>query len=102
MYPLKVGKRAAHNKWVTLATKGELPDLNDLLEAVNRYKQSDKVKQGFICHPATWLHQGRWADELEVPDQSKVAPACETCGVLLGGLTMCPLLDRACPQGLPS
>jgi len=101
-YPLKVAKRAAHTKWITLATKRELPELDDLLLAVERYKQSEPVKRGFIAHPATWLNQGRWTDQLEVPEEKLPAPECAKCGVVLVGMISCPMLDRQCAAALPS
>jgi hypothetical protein len=64
-YPKKVGKTAAKRKWDHLK-----PDMNlkaKILRAVYAQKKSDQwAKDGgqFIPHPATWLNQGRWEDEL--------------------------------------
>ena len=43
--------------------------------------KKDGTEKQFICHPATWLHQGRWDDETvvklaEVEKPRRVCPAC--------------------------
>ena len=63
-YPKKVGKGAAEKSW-----KKHKPDLAVVLEALEKQKNSDQwVRDGgqFIPHPATWLNQKRWEDEVEV------------------------------------
>lgn len=69
-YPRKVGKDAARKAWH--ARKKELPPIADILAAVDAQRRSDAwQKDGgqFIPHPATWLRQGRWADEVIVAGQ---------------------------------
>jgi uncharacterized protein YdaU (DUF1376 family) len=64
-YPRKVGKEKAFLEW-----KKRRPDramLDVMLAAIATQKQSrDWLKDHgeFIPHPSTWLHQGRWLDEL--------------------------------------
>ena len=67
VYPRKVGKKAAQKAWDRATDK---PDLPTLLAALEAQKRSDRwTKEGgqFIPNPATWLNQGRWADEAAFP-----------------------------------
>lgn len=62
-YPRKAGKEAARKAFA----KAKVP-VATLVAAVERQKKSAQwQKDGgqFIPHPATWLNQGRWQDELE-------------------------------------
>ena len=62
-YPRKAGKDAARKAFA----KAKVP-VATLVAAVERQKKSAQwQKDGgqFIPHPATWLNQGRWQDELE-------------------------------------
>ena len=68
-YPKRIGKTAAYKAW----GKAKLPALDVVLLAVEKQKKSKQwqADQGqYIPHPATWLNQGRWDDELEeaLPD----------------------------------
>lgn len=63
VYPRKIGKEAARKAWEK--AKGK-PAVGDILVAIEQQKQSEQWKKDggqFIPHPATWLNQGRWADE---------------------------------------
>lgn len=68
LYPRKVGKLAARREWEravrTAQVEGQTAE--DILRGVERYRGevADKDVQ-FICHPRTWLHQGRWMDEAD-------------------------------------
>lgn len=65
-YPRKAGKKAAWKAWKAAKDK---PDLARILAALERAKQSPdwtKDHGKFIPHPATWLNQGRWDDEVPV------------------------------------
>ncbi len=87
-FPRKVGKPLAKAKWDAITNGGlstrtldrdsglyvaiELKaSPEELLEGARRYAKAQvdpntyKLKDGgrFICHPATWLNQGRWEDE---------------------------------------
>lgn len=66
IYPRKVGKKAALNSWKKLKPDAEL--FERIIQAVATAKASDQWIRGngrFIPHPATWLNQGRWDDELD-------------------------------------
>lgn len=70
-YPRKVGKDAAYRVWKRL--NGTRPALAALVSAIESQTQSDQwQKEGgqFIPHPATWLNQGRWADDPEIKTTS--------------------------------
>ena len=71
-YPRKVGKEAARRSWAK--TKGKRPTINVLLKAVEDQKKTEqwnKDRGAFIPHPATWLNQGRWDDEVETQTVSQ-------------------------------
>lgn len=63
-YPKKVGKEAARKAWVK--AKGK-PSVLEIIAALDKQKNSEQWKRNsgqFIPNPATWLNQGRWADEV--------------------------------------
>lgn len=71
-YPKKVGKDAALRAWKK--RNGDRPATGFLLESIYNQKQSDqwtKDNGQYIPNPATWINQGRWADEVEVREKSK-------------------------------
>lgn len=82
-YPRKIGKAAAFKKWQSL--KKNLPSIDRVLESIETQKQTDQWKKDggqFIPHPATWLNQGRWDDEIKPEqDQNKttyvICPNCK-------------------------
>jgi len=61
-YPKKVGKDKARIAW---NKKKHKPHIELILESVQAYKTSKKVKEGFVCLPTTWINEGRWYDEHE-------------------------------------
>ena len=70
-YPRKVAKRAAQKAWNKLSPSEQMSAV-EALEAHNRYYRVKGTGQDFIPHPATWLNQGRWEDELEIAPLDKV------------------------------
>jgi hypothetical protein len=65
-YPRKVGKDKAFAEWKKRRPDRAMLDL--MLAAIEVQKTSDQwMRDGgqFIPHPSTWLHQGRWQDELD-------------------------------------
>ena len=85
-YPRKIGKPLARAKWEAITGPGletrtldrdsntyveitltATPD--EILEGAKRYTKSKmdpntyKIDTKYVCHPATWLNQGRWEDE---------------------------------------
>ena len=68
LYPRKTGKLAAWAEWQRMDKKFGISNGNFemVIESLKKQNEifSDKDKQ-FIPHPRTWLHQGRWMDEVE-------------------------------------
>ena len=65
-YPRKVGKDAAWRAWKNRQREKSLPELPELLQALERARgcaQWQREGGQYIPHPATWLGQGRWMDE---------------------------------------
>lgn len=63
IYPRKVGKGAALKRWRSMSA----PDRHAALDAVPRHTarwSRERTETRFIPHPATWLSQGRWHDDL--------------------------------------
>ena|SRR5690554_4880690 len=84
VYPRKIGKALARAKWTAITNGGlrtrtldrdsqtfveiELRATpSEIIEGAKRYREAmyDRHTRQFskyICHPATWLNQGRWED----------------------------------------
>lgn len=86
-FPRKVGKGAALKLWKRLGPSQELQAR--IIAAVGSQRQSDQWRREdgrFIPHPATWLNQGRWDDEVSADLAARsVTPgkrpwACDSCG----------------------
>jgi hypothetical protein len=60
VYPRKVGKKAAVKAWRAAKDR---PGIDQVCKAVRAQAVSRQWQEGFVPHPATWLNQGRWADE---------------------------------------
>lgn len=78
-YPRKVGKDAA---WKAFEKRRPDADLTDrMIAAVNEQRRTLAwTKDGgeYIPHPATWLNQGRWQDEVNRP-MSQVSGRPQGC-----------------------
>lgn len=61
-YPSRVGKKAALKAWDRAKDR---PPIEVILAAIEAQKKGRKWKEGYVPNPATWLNQGRWADEPE-------------------------------------
>jgi hypothetical protein len=67
-YPKKAAKGAARKVWARLRPSAEL--LASMLAAIERQRQCEQWRRErgrFIPHPATWLGQSRWEDEVAGP-----------------------------------
>jgi hypothetical protein len=65
-YPNKVGKQVATASWFKVASRGVIP-FEKIMDTVEKFKTSTKWREEngkYIPHPATWLNQQRWTDEL--------------------------------------
>ena len=69
-YPRKVAKGAAARAWAKIAARPDAPPIEHLLRAVATYEASVSDPK-YICHPATWLGQERWNDELSAATQTQ-------------------------------
>ena len=65
LYPRKQGRRAAEKSWQRLSSQ-EQQDAFDALSNHIEYWKLKQTEKDFIPHPATWLNQGRWEDELDM------------------------------------
>jgi len=66
-YPVHVGGKPALEKWKKKLKDGTLPDIEILLMAIKKQKAWREKTEGFKPdwkHPATWLHQECWNDEM--------------------------------------
>lgn len=62
-YPRKVGKGAARNRW-TRMSEGDRKAALDAAELHAERWRRERTEVRFIPHPATWLGQQRWLDDL--------------------------------------
>ena len=61
--PRKVGKKGAN---VAYRAALKTVDAEELIAGMEKYAKkmaSERTEPRFICHPTTWLQQGRWEDE---------------------------------------
>ncbi len=73
-FPNKTGKKDAWRAWQKARDR---PRIEDVLIALDQAKRSDRWRRGFIPNPATWLNQGRWADELPASGAHKARTMVE-------------------------
>jgi len=73
-YPKKVAKPQAEKSWSRISPDSDL--LQKILAAVEVQRQSElwtKDEGKFIPHPATWLNNQRWNDEVSIPAPQRKA-----------------------------
>ena len=68
-YPRKVAKPAAKKAWQRLSPKEQLK--SKIFSAIDDHKNTDQWREGFIPHPATWINQKRWEDEVDMFNYKK-------------------------------
>lgn len=89
-YPKKVGKDAA---WIEFQKRNPGDDLIDeMIAVVHGQRASEQWRKDggqYIPHPRTWLHQGRWQDEVKPAAKSRGEPSYlawdEECKAIHGG-----------------
>jgi hypothetical protein len=69
-YPRKVSKKIAQQEWNRL-TPMEQTKCLEVIHTHIKYWQATNTEPQFIPHARTWIHQGRFDDELEMP-QAKI------------------------------
>ena len=68
-YPRKVGKGAARKAWAKAIKKA---DVHYIISSATCYaKTIVGTDQTYVPHPATWLNQERWEDELKVDNNNE-------------------------------
>jgi hypothetical protein len=73
IYPRKVAKKAAEKAWKQMTFVEQTKALSAVTQHV-KYWQIKETEHEFIPHPATWLNQGRYDDELVIePPKPKLA-----------------------------
>lgn len=73
LYPRRVAKRAALKAWEKEMRSGTNPE--EIIEGLRRQLAHLLAKEAqFIPHPATWLNQGRWEDEVNEQPVRKPEP----------------------------
>ena len=73
-YPRKVAKKTAMQSFAKLPMD-EQELAVDALETHIEYWKLQETATEFIPHPATWLNQGRYFDELELKPKASKKPA---------------------------
>lgn len=71
-YPRKIGKENAYKVWVRLAPLEELS--KKIISSVAEHLKTEQWQEDvrFIPHPATYLNQKRWEDEIKIKDNSVI------------------------------
>jgi len=72
IYPRKIAKAVARKAWSKLTAEQQLMAAK-VIDSHCQYWKTKETELEFIPHPATWLNQERWEDELviEPKKQSK-------------------------------
>lgn len=66
VYPRRIAKKEAMKKFTKAV--GDGADPQKIIDGAKAYSRSVEGKeQKYIAHPSTWLNQGRWDDEPELP-----------------------------------
>lgn len=73
LYPRKVGKLEARKAFNTIGRTKDAPSGDELIDGIKRLVAEGRDER-FVPHPATWLRQGRWADEIK-PTPVEPTPA---------------------------
>jgi len=66
-YPKKIGRGYAFKIWKKINPENGL--MEKMIAKVEAFKKSEQWKREkgqYIPHPATWLNQGRWDDEIKI------------------------------------
>lgn len=71
MYPRKVEKKKARDKWDRLDPKKQALAIADLPK---RMKSDDQWLRGFIPHPTTYINGERWEDEIRTEGAKSKLP----------------------------
>jgi hypothetical protein len=64
LFPRKVGKLEARKAFNTIGRTTDAPSGDELINGIKALIAEGRDER-FIPHPATWLRQGRWSDEVK-------------------------------------
>jgi len=65
LYPRKIAKATARKAWAKLSAEQQLMAAK-AIDTHCQYWSAKETELEFIPHPATWLNQERWEDELVI------------------------------------
>jgi hypothetical protein len=65
IYPRKIAKAVARKAWQRLTPEQQLMAAK-VIDSHCQYWKTKETELEFIPHPATWLNQERWEDELVI------------------------------------
>jgi hypothetical protein len=65
LYPRKIAKATARKAWAKLSPEQQLMAAK-AIDTHCQYWSAKETELEFIPHPATWLNQERWEDELVI------------------------------------
>jgi hypothetical protein len=71
-YPHKVGKDAAKRAFAKVVSK-DMVAFDTLIDRLADYIRAKPIDRPW-CNPATWLNEGRWADEPALPSSTAPPP----------------------------
>jgi len=72
LYPRKIAKAVARKSWQRLTAEQQLMAAKAISSHCDYWKAKETELE-FIPHPATWLNQERWEDELVIePKKEKI------------------------------
>jgi hypothetical protein len=69
-YPKKEGKKPAFKAFASALRRATF---EDILAGVIRYKNSDRVRRGYVMLASRWLNEDHWEDHLEPSKDSEAA-----------------------------
>ena len=81
VYPIKRAKKDARAKWVSRKLDDRADEL--IADVTNRIVNDEQWLRGFAPHPATYLNQERWDDELTSPQQHVTQRLGKTASAIL-------------------
>lgn len=82
-YPRKIAKKAARKAYERSLADVGTQTLLKAVQAFREHHRRAKTETRYIPHPATWLNQGRWADEPEAPTPPQTSAKPKTFTELL-------------------
>jgi len=96
-YPRKVGKGAAQSRWRKLSPVERSAVVVALPEHVARWREM-RTETQFIPHPATWLSQQRWEDQLATDARREMSMP----SAVRHAADLLARLENSAPSGSPT